>query len=106
MSRVEIHIGDTIGELLPYRDKDGNVKWTLKKSKIKKILELSGGKKIYTKDFYPLDEIEVIDTTELMRGNEEFIVTRYPFLVTPWLKEKVEKWLEKVNQESERVEDT
>ena len=105
MSDAVVHIGDKIGAIYKFTLPSGEKKWSLFEGKVKKIVELSGGKRIYSDIFYPIDDAELLDTTEIMRGNPELMFVRELFLLTPKLRERAEAWIERANAETEENAD-
>ena len=59
----------------------------------------SRGDRVYSKMLqFPVDYEEIVDNANIMKKNQQLILTREPFLLDDELKEKVTKWVEWANK--------
>lgn len=58
----------------------------------------SRGDRIYSKMLlYPVDYEDVVDTTDMMKGESSLIIVQEPFILDDELREKVVRWVEWAN---------
>ena len=58
----------------------------------------SRGDRIYSKMLvYPVDYEDVVDTTDMMKGESGLIIVQEPFILDDELREKVVRWVEWAN---------
>lgn len=94
MIDIKIHtsIGESIGIILNIHSKK---KYILFESKIKCIKITKKKTKLYCEDvFSSLDENEVKENTEWLKGNKNIILLDSPFLIDDEIRERANKWCE------------
>lgn len=58
----------------------------------------SRGDRVYSKMLvYPIDYEDIVDTTNMMKGESSLIIVQEPFILDDELREKVVRWVEWAN---------
>lgn len=99
---MEVRRGDTIGYIqkILFNMKDDRTNyWKLSEGKVKSITINSRGRRVKADHFYTLDAEEIEHNTNWMLENDRLILTREPFILTDELRARVEKWIERENDE-------
>lgn len=103
MSRVVAHVEDQIGLVCLVEDENGNAEWALKRYRIKRIEQRSNSRRVYARGFYPIDEEDLLHTTEMMRDNENLILHNLPFVLTKALRERCKAWVANENKKQSEI---
>ena len=96
---MAVKYGDTIGFVSKVLfDMKGNENyWKLSEGKVKSITINSKGRRVKADHFYTLDADEIESNTTWLLGNDKFILTMEPFILTDELRVRVQKWIDKEN---------
>lgn len=91
-------VGDVLGALYQFENKNDGKYWKLVEDKINKIVELKSGKKYYTKKrFRPLDVEEVDSNTSIQEKAKGYVLTKEVFCLNEITRPKIEAWVEWAN---------
>ena len=93
-----LKVGNCVGGIYQ-RTKDGIQQWYLIEDKINKIIELSSGRKYYTKSkFRPLDADDVDSNTDMQEKAHGYILTKEVFGLNEITRQKAENWIKWANE--------
>lgn len=102
-----VKLGDTIGlinkVLFNMKDNRQNY-WKLAEGKVKSITLNRKGRRVKADHFYTLDADEIESNTRWMLENDRLILTCEPFILTDELRTRVNRWIERENEERDRNE--
>lgn len=97
-------VGDSLGALYQFENKEQGKHWRLVEDKISKIVMLKSGTKYYTKArFRPLDVEEVDYNTELQEEADGYVLTKEVFCLNDNTRPKVEAWVEWANLNKDKA---